>query len=155
MDMDHKKTKEVSLQFLNLIIHLTHWLHGKYFKEFNKNGKTNRIITDRQFSILILVYQLKLCTLSDLQKELNVSSSSLSIGVSKLVKEGYLTRTYPSEEEDRRKIYLSITPKGADVLMEVHKNVLFVFEEFYENLSDDKKKDFEEGINKFKKVFNQ
>jgi len=50
MDMDHKKTKEVSLQFLNLIIHLTHWLHGKYFKEFNKNGKTNRIITDRQFS---------------------------------------------------------------------------------------------------------
>jgi len=93
--------------------------------------------------------------LSDLQKELNVSSSSLSIGVSKLVKEGYLTRTYPSEEEDRRKIYLSITPKGADVLMEVHKNVLFVFEEFYENLSDDKKKDFEEGINKLKKVFNQ
>jgi len=109
--MADKKTNEVSLQFLGLIINLTHWLHGKYFKEFNINGKGNTGLTDRQFTILILVHQFKQCTLSDLQRHLNVSSSSLSIGVSKLVKEGYLIRNYPSEEDDRRKIYLSMTQK--------------------------------------------
>ncbi|NLJ87462.1 MAG: MarR family transcriptional regulator [Epulopiscium sp.] len=153
--MADKKTNEVSLQFLGLIINLTHWLHGKYFKEFNINGKGNTGLTDRQFTILILVHQFKQCTLSDLQRHLNVSSSSLSIGVSKLVKEGYLIRNYPSEEDDRRKIYLSMTQKGVGVLTEVYERIIYIFGEFYESLTSDKKKDFEEGISKLNAVISE
>lgn len=104
---------------------------------------------------MILVHQFKQCTLSDLQRHLNVSSSSLSIGVSKLVKEGYLIRNYPSEEDDRRKIYLSMTQKGVGVLTEVYERIIYIFGEFYESLTSDKKKDFEEGISKLNAVISE
>lgn len=153
--MENKKTNDVSLQFLHFIINLTHWLHENYFKEFNINGKGKTSLTDRQFTILILVHQFKLCTISELKRELNISSSSLSIGVTKLVKEGYLERNYPSEEEDRRKIYLSMTQKGAEVLMKAYERIMIVFGDFYESLNHDNKRDFEEGINKLNTIFGE
>ena len=132
---------------------LKRWLHDNYLKEFNINGKGDCDLTGRQFSILIVVHEFQCCTISDLEKELNVSSSSLSIVVSKLVKEGYLQRTYPSEEEDRRKTYISLTQKGMSVLIEAYERIIKVFGEFYSNLDEKKQKDFEEGLEKLNAIF--
>ncbi|NLK21978.1 MAG: MarR family transcriptional regulator [Epulopiscium sp.] len=151
--MKNNKAHEVSHQFLEFIMNLTQWLHENYFKEFNINGKGENSITDRQFTILVLVNQFGLCTISELGRELNLSSSCLSIVASKLVKEGYLKRQHPSEEEDRRKTYLSLTEKGRGVLVEVYKRIMLVFGEFYSSLKEDKQEDFEEGLKKLSEIF--
>ncbi|HHW66261.1 MarR family winged helix-turn-helix transcriptional regulator [Defluviitalea raffinosedens] len=152
--MEEKKVNEISHQFLNFILSLKLWLKENYLKEFNINGKGNcSNLTGRQFTILVIVHQFECCTISDLEKELNVSNSSLSIVVSKLVKEGYLKRTYPSEEEDRRKTYISLTPKGISVLTEVYERIIKIFGDFYCNLDEKKQKDFEEGLKKLSAIF--
>lgn len=151
--MEEKKVNAISHQFLKFILGLKHWLQENYLKEFNINGKGNRDLTGRQFSILVMVHALGCCTISDLEQQLNVSSSSLSIVVSKLVKEGYLQRTYPSEEEDRRKTYISLTQKGMSVLTEAYERIIKVFGEFYSNLDEKKQKDFEEGLEKLNAIF--
>lgn len=151
--MEDKKVNEVSHQFLQFILSLKHWLQENYLREFNINGKGNCNLTGRQFTILVIVHEFKCCTISDLEKELNVSSSSLSIVVSKLVKEGYLQRQYPSEEEDRRKTYISLTQKGMSVLIEAYERIITVFGDFYCKLDEQKQKDFKEGLEKLNAVF--
>lgn len=151
--MKDKNVNEISHQFLLFLFKIHQWLHENYFKEFNINGKGNQLLTDRQFTILVFVHQIKPCTISDLVRELNVSSSSLSIVVSKLVKEGYLEREYPVEGEDRRKTYLYLTEKGRDVLTEVYEGIIAVFGTFFSRLDEEKQKDFKEGLQKLGAIF--
>ncbi|WP_058484880.1 MarR family winged helix-turn-helix transcriptional regulator [Defluviitalea phaphyphila] len=152
--MKENKINYLNEQFLKFIFNLTKWLHKNYFKEFNINGNKNHCISDRQFTILVFVHRLKMCTISDLQKELNVSNSSLSIVVSKLVKGGYLKRSYDIEDKDRRKVYLSLTDKGKDILIKFYNRLNTIFDDFYNNLNENKKQDFKEGIKKLNNVFN-
>jgi DNA-binding MarR family transcriptional regulator len=104
--MKQKREAVISEQFVKFLQCFNHWIKERYLNEFNINGKGNQPLTNQQFCILKAVEDITDCTISKLENEMHVSRSSLSIGVSKLVKEGYIRRQYPNEEDDRRKMYL-------------------------------------------------
>lgn len=67
-------------------------------------------ITIHQFFYLQEIRQKKVTTLTELANALNVTKPSANGVVSRLIKEGFLSRT--KSEEDQRKYFLSLTDKG-------------------------------------------
>lgn len=67
-------------------------------------------ITIHQFFYLQEIRQKKVTTLTELANALNVTKPSANGVVSRLIKEGFLSRT--RSEEDQRKYFLSLTDKG-------------------------------------------
>ncbi len=105
-------------------------------------------LSERQIKILIALSIFEKNTVSEMAGFMNVSKSTLSIILTKMIKKGLVAKD-SSNDEDKRKSYFSITQKGVE---EIKKLVYFAFENFsvvYESLSDEKKKNIEEGINKF------
>jgi DNA-binding MarR family transcriptional regulator len=122
-------------------------------KKFNINGKGGFELTERQFEILAILKFLNNGTISDLEDKLHITSSSLSTTITKMVKLGYIDRTFPQDEEDRRKTYLNITEKGVNIIDDMYKEIMQAIEYFYEALCDDQKRSFSEGVDKLAQIF--
>jgi len=84
--------QELAYKVLNLRIKLGRWMASNYECNFNKNGKSNSPLTSRQYDILVAVNEWNLHTISEMNKLIILSKSSLSITLNKMVQEGYLTR---------------------------------------------------------------
>lgn len=151
--MQNEKNLELCNKFLTFLFHLKCWMNANYMKKFNINGKGDFELTERQFEILITLKFLNNGTISDLEEKLHVTSSSLSTTISKMVKLGYIKRSYPKGHEDRRKTYLNITDKGINIIDDVHKRLIHAIDYFYETLKDDQKRFFSDGIDKLVKIF--
>lgn len=151
--MQNEKNIEVCNKFLKFVFHLKCWMNANYMKKFNINGKGDFALTERQFEILITLKFLNNGTISDLEDKLHVTSSSLSTTISKMVKLGYIERTFPQGEEDRRKTYLNISEKGTKVIDDMRKTIIKAIDYFYESLKEDQKKSFSEGVDKLVQIF--
>jgi len=118
----------------------------RYVKK-NENFKYDFNLSERQIKILITLSIFEKNTVSEMAKFMNISKSTLSIILAKMIKKGLVDRDI-SNDEDKRKSYFSITQKGVE---QIKKLVNFAFESFnmvYESFSDEKKKNIREGINK-------
>ncbi len=151
--MQNEKNLEVCDKFLKFVFHLKCWMNANHIKKFNINGKGDFELTERQFEILVTLKLLNNGTISDLEERLHVTSSSLSTTISKMVKLGYIERSFPQDEEDRRKTYLHITEKGINIIDDVHKKIIQAIDCFYETLKDDQKRSFSEGVDKLVQIF--
>lgn len=100
-------------------------------------------ITPNRFYLLACISE-GMDSVSKLQKHIGSSVSTLSIGVSKLVEQGYLVKEYP-DLGDRRNVYISITEKGIKVL----EDARFMLEEkllhYISSMTDENIKIFEHG----------
>lgn len=151
--MQNEKNLEVCNKFLKFVFHLKCWMNENHIKKFNINGKGDFELTERQFEILITLKLLNNGTISDLEERLHVTSSSLSTTISRMVKLGYIERSFPQDQEDRRKTYLHITEKGINIIDDVHKKIIQAIDCFYEALKDDQKRSFSEGVDKLVQIF--
>lgn len=151
--MSDEQNTELSNKFLTFLFHLKCWMNSNYMKNFNINGKGDFELTERQFEILITLKILKKGTVSDLEDRLHITSSSLSTTISKMVNLGYIERSFPQGQEDRRKTYLHITEKGINIIDDIHKKLIKAIDFFYENLKEDQKISFSEGIDKLVQIF--
>ncbi len=152
--MQNNKNPELCNKFLTFLFHLKCWMNANYMKKFNINGKGDFELTERQFEILITLKFLNNGTISDLEEKLHVTSSSLSTTISKMVKLGYIERSFPQGQEDRRKTYLNITEKGLHTIDDVYEKLIHAIDYFYETLKDDQKSSFSEGVDKLFQIFN-
>jgi DNA-binding MarR family transcriptional regulator len=151
--MQNEKNIELCNKFLTFLFHLKCWMNSNYMKNFNINGKGDFELTERQFEILITLKILENGTVSDLEERLHVTSSSLSTTISKMVNLGYIERSFPQGQEDRRKTYLHITKKGINIIEDIHKKLIQAIDYFYENLNEDQKNSFSEGVDKLVQIF--
>ncbi len=93
---------------------------NKYIKSA-KFSNLKKEISDRQFAILCILAYSKKNTVSELAKLMQISKSTISIIMSKMLKKGYLIKTYPNECDDKRRIYFSISKKGECLLKDIQK----------------------------------
>lgn len=121
--------------------------------EFNINGNNNSL-TKNQFFILVAIDLYNYNTISKLEKFFHSSGSTISITISKLVKDGYLYKIYPSEDEDGRVIYIRLTEKGIDILKETEKGLKQVIKKFIESLEENKRCELEAATDLLLSVFN-
>lgn len=145
--------KELGKIIMEFNFEIARWNTCNYKKEFNVNGKGINRLTSRQFDILLVLYKQGYSTVSQFENMINISKSSISLTLAKLVKEGYLRREQPEGMGDGRKVYFYITEKGMQVVEEVRERVIEMFCDFYESLNQVQKKDLKIGIEKLKSVF--
>lgn len=81
-------------------------------------------ISMNEVHVLEATNTVKIPTMGNIAKKLRVTLGTLSTAVKALVRKGYLERKY--DENDRRKIYLSLTKPA--------KEVLIIHEEFHNEM---------------------
>lgn len=151
--MEKDYSEGLAGKLLEFMLKFGQWSSFNYNNQFNKNGKSNICLTQRQYSILFLMQKLGISTVSEFESITCISKSSLSLTLSKLVEEGYITKKSPSSEDDGRKVYFCIAEKGVEAYEDSCKRVEEMFENLYKSLTDSQKLDLKEGIEKLNNVF--
>ncbi len=152
--MENKEASLWAEKMLRFNLHLAHWNKRHFEHIFNINGKGGGDFTIRQFHLLIIIHKMDIHTISQLTEFLEISKSSLSLTISKLVKDGFLQKKQPSKQDDGRKVYFYVTEKGIRSLEEAHRQVLENLAAFYTQLDESKKNDLKIGLEKLSHIYN-
>lgn len=141
-------------EFLMFLLSLRAFFRKVFLDEFDVNGKKDAL-THNQFIIIYNINLIGRCTLTDIENLVPTSKSSLSIALSKLEKQGYIERTYPGPNEDRRLVYFEITEKAKQEIEKNLKIILSKYDIFYEKLDIHAKNDLKLAIKTFNKIFEE
>lgn len=109
-------------------------------------------ISYRQVDILIILECLGIHTVSEIASYLRVSKSTTSIIINKLVAKGFVIKQHPGNGEDGRRIYLTISDKGVDVLKKIGGAYIEGLSEMYSMFDEETKTAFRNGVNYLKQV---
>jgi len=124
---------------------------SKYKSKYIKSNYTFNVkggLSERQLKILITLALNEKNTVSEMAEFMNISKSTLSIILSKLIKKGFAAREDPQNIDDKRKTYFKITAEGVKQIRELNNIAVEGFKKIYASFSEGRKKDASEGINK-------
>lgn len=85
-----------------------------------RDSRTDTVLSANQASILDHLDEVEPATLNELADHMGVTPSTMSIGIERLVRQGYVTRL--RDESDKRRLRLRLTPDGTRIKQE--KSVL-------------------------------
>lgn len=126
-------------------------LFNNLIKNINRERATiNKILTERQFFVLLKIYNCKKMELKNLSKELNVSTSSLCILLNKLVDQNYVYRE--EDRRDRRNTFYGITEIGEKIINHEMKQISSILESKFMMLSVDERKIMIESLQNIKRI---
>lgn len=138
------KNVELLAEKFMLALELMMDYRNKYFKSA-KLSVLRKDVSDRQFTILCALQYGKKNTVSELAKMLQISKSTLSIIMGKMIKKGYLLKTHPQDDEDKRKIYFSVSESGKKILDEVQKSNLNEMKYLYSKMNEEQRKNMKKA----------
>jgi DNA-binding MarR family transcriptional regulator len=71
-------------------------------------------LTISQFQYINAIYELEKPTITEVAQKLAIAKASVSTGISKLIKQGYVTKTQSAQ--DKRIFYLGLTQKSEQLI---------------------------------------
>jgi DNA-binding MarR family transcriptional regulator len=101
-------------------------------------------LTFHQYQSLLIIDDLKECTLRELSSRLHTAPSTTSQLVDRLVRAELITRT--SHTGDRRKILLTLTDEGRDVMRRRTSDVRRNYARLLSTLSESEQAEFEDAF---------
>ncbi|MEW6274062.1 MAG: MarR family transcriptional regulator [Bacillota bacterium] len=104
-------------------------------------------ITGSQFFVLKRIHEHGRMTVSAAAEEIGVSLSAITALVDRLVKAGLVTRS--RDEDDRRLVWLEVTPQGEEVLKACQAGRKQIMEKYLGQLADD---DLEQLVRIYEKL---
>jgi DNA-binding MarR family transcriptional regulator len=110
-------------------------------------------VTDAQCAVLDFISKNQSCTMGQLSKGLEVSLSTLTGIVERLVRDGYVLRL--RDENDRRLVRVKLTPQGAAVAEDLKKVYAQILSSIYGVLSPQDRQSFIRIIKKIIAAFAQ
>ena len=138
-----KTTAKHTIRLMNEVMrYKVHYSKAKDLLIANNN------LSERQIKILITLFINDKNIVSEMAKSMNISKSTLSIILSKLIKKGLVYKEFPNEIDDKRRIYFKITDEGLEQLKLFSKVSMEHFENVYNSFSEEGRKNLIEGINK-------
>lgn len=111
------------------------------------NAILRDITTDfsqHHFVILKELDEKKRLYVTELVDMLSITKSQMTASVDKLLGLGYVERK--NDIEDRRKIYLSLTKKGIEIVSKIKKNIDLQLKNNLKNLSPEELNNMENGL---------
>lgn len=112
--------REIAKELFDMLIEFKK--HAKHFLSLPSCSP----LTETQFKTLIILKNFEKGTLKELSQQLNVSSSSLSIMLNKLVEEGWVKRVY--HHTDRRLTFFILSENGNQFIHSQVENKLLELE---------------------------
>lgn len=151
--MEDLEARNLAKQLMIFHMKFLQWNISHYNKEFNINGKSKYPLTARQYSLLFLIDTMEGLTVSDIERVMDLSKSSISITLAKLVDEGFIEKK--QEGRDRRRVNLGLTGKGKKELISVNERIEDMFYNSFHTLTQEKRRDLAIGIEKMTNVFKE
>jgi len=143
--MSERKEGELAADFfqmLNVINLFTRDLNTEIIAFSEKRG-----LTLQRFYVL---YSLKLFpneSLKSLAQNLGVSSSSMSLMIDRLVKDGFVYRK--EDEEDRRRIKIELTKKSEELIKDGQALTIRILRSWLEEMAEDEQQRLKEAVHSF------
>lgn len=143
--MSERKEGELAADFfqmLNAINLFTRDLNTEIIAFSEKRG-----LTLQRFYVL---YSLKLFpneSLKSLAQSLGVSSSSMSLMIDRLVKDGFVYRK--EDEEDRRRIKIELTKKSEELIKDGQALTIRILRSWLEEMAEDEQQRLKEAVHSF------
>lgn len=78
-------------------------------------------LSQHHLAILNLLDENKSLVISDFVETLSIPKPQMTASADKLIELGYINRK--NDDKDRRKIYLSITQKGTEIISNINQNI--------------------------------
>lgn len=108
-----------------------------FSEEKNQNLFASGNITIRQLQMIHIIRDDGINTISGIAKELNLSKSSTSLTISKLVKNGLLEKRSPDEDDDGRKAYFFLTQEGETEAARMESDLVEMIGRAFRDLSQE------------------
>ena len=134
-DISGKRIAELAI---NLHINLIHWNKLHMDEVFSIKGEEGKL-TLQQFNLLMHINDFGINTVSEIASAMCISKSTASLGITKLVKRGYLMKQAPAKDDDGRKIYFHLTDKGTKVLKTTENTLMEMASSYFDSFDDEKK----------------
>ncbi|MCG7381532.1 MarR family transcriptional regulator [Paenibacillus sp. ACRRY] len=119
MDMDNKQLE----QHIDMYNQRTQSI-GMSMQSIHKSISKSSNVTPEQFNVMNIINTIDNCTASFLAKALNVKKSSITAIVNRLTDKDLIKRE--NNEKDKRLVFLELTEKGKNILIEERKKILEV-----------------------------
>lgn len=108
-------------------------------------------LTISQFQYIDAIHELEKPTITEVAEKLSIAKASVSTGINKLIKKGYVIKT--QSDRDKRIFYVSLTEMGQK-LMNAKYQALKEYGNFINAaLSEDEAKQFEAILTKLVRLF--
>ena len=114
--MEKNEIDDFSELIMSFFIKGSIWCMNYINTMFDKNGKGDNELTMRRDLILTFIENFGYGSVSMFEKHMHLSKSSISLTLNKMVKSGYLYKSSPENDEDKRKIHFYITDKGREAI---------------------------------------
>ncbi|WP_442601916.1 MarR family winged helix-turn-helix transcriptional regulator [Paenibacillus sp. KN14-4R] len=113
-------------------------------KEWNKRMVGN--LSFSQFRMLFKLSSRGKQKVSELAESLCITSGAITGAADKLIARGFVERT--RDEDDRRVVYIAITPQGEEIVQQIHEGQRETIAMFFDELP-------KEDIDHLIRIFNQ
>jgi DNA-binding MarR family transcriptional regulator len=123
---------------------------GKLLKQYMRKNFEDVGITPPQGMVIGTLFKAGEMKISELSQKVNLSNSTVSGIVDRLEKQQMVVRT--RSEEDRRTVYVKVTPRVAEVYEEIHKKTEKRFEDLLSSGSTEDIAKIIEGLNALKRI---
>lgn len=110
-----------------------------------KHFATYMGVTDAQSLMMMIIAETRGTTVGHLAQQLNVTSQFVTIEIGDLVKKNIVEKR--PNEADRRSMFLSLTPKGKNLLREVSPMLQKANDVMFRSLTEERAKVLKEMIN--------
>ena len=147
--------KEVVLSMMDLATDIAHW-NKKYTTKAVLLQKLGDLgLTSHQVEVLGFMYaNPELDTVSQLAAELFISKGSLSLMISKLKAGGFVQKKSAGGEDDGRKVYISLTEKGRNAVLQIRNTMVASASEVFDDMDDEKRTLFYTKVKELNELFN-
>lgn len=117
-------------------------MNQRFINSFLKDIKSD--FSQHHFMIMKLLEENERLYVTEIVENLSITKSQMTASADKLIKLGYIERK--NDEEDRRKIYLSITKSGIEMTNVIKNSINKKIKENLVNLSEEEQEELEKGL---------
>lgn len=143
--MTEKGISSFSGELMRIMPHL---IKGMFRKQVDALGKG--IITIPQYLSLNIIGESLSIKMKDIASKLEISLPSATGLISRLVRMGFVRRSY--DDNDRRIIYIILTPKGKKMLKEVKEQRRKAIEQVFGRLTKKERRSYLDILHKLMEI---
>lgn len=137
---------------------MTHLIHSFFicFGSWMRYQFKSQLIGDynlsvSQFKVLYSIKNLKICNMSNLSDEMEVSKGTMTTTLNKLVEDGFVKRS--SSPKDRRTVYVELTDKGQWVVKELEEQLQISLLKTIQQLNVQQQDEILAGLSALNQIF--
>lgn len=110
-------------------------------------------LTISQFKVLFMINNLKICNMSSLSDEMEVSKGTMTTMLDKLVEYGLVQRS--SSMRDRRTVFVELTDQGQEIVKNMNEKLQLSFTKIVNQLDDKQQEEIYVGLSRLNQLFKE